>query len=150
MPTIPPASCTSRSETVAVIKVVLGKVSMDGHDRGVKVLARLLRDAGMEVIYLGKFLPHEALIEAVIQENAQVVGLSFLSGEHLPHTRRFATALKRRGLEDVLFLVGGVIPPRDVPELLDAGAGGVFVAGTPLETVVSFIRDRVSETEARA
>jgi methylmalonyl-CoA mutase C-terminal domain/subunit len=133
-----------------VIKIVLGKVSMDGHDRGVKVLARLLRDAGMEVVYLGKFLPHEALIEAVIQENAQVVGLSFLSGEHLPHARRFAAALRSRGLRDVLFLVGGVIPPRDVPALLAAGADGVFVAGTPLETVVSFIRERVSETEARA
>lgn len=135
---------------MAAIKIVLGKVSMDGHDRGVKVLARLLRDAGMEVVYLGKFLPHEALIEAVIQENAQVVGLSFLSGEHLPHTRRFAAALRSRGLGDVLFLVGGVIPPRDVPALREAGADGVFVAGTPLETVVRFIRERLSETEARA
>jgi methylmalonyl-CoA mutase C-terminal domain/subunit len=135
---------------VAAIKIVLGKVSMDGHDRGVKVLARLLRDAGMEVVYLGKFLPHEALIEAVIQENAQVVGLSFLSGEHLSHTRRFAAALRSRGLEDVLLLVGGVIPPQDVPRLLEAGVDGVFVAGTPLETVVSFIRGRVSETEAKA
>lgn len=132
------------------IKVVLGKVSMDGHDRGVKVLARLLRDAGMEVIYLGKFLPHEALIAAVIQEHARVVGLSFLSGEHLPHTRRFASALRRRGLEDVLFLVGGVIPPQDVPELLEAGADGVFVSGTPLETVVSFIRQRAGATETHA
>ena len=133
-----------------MIKVVLGKVSMDGHDRGVKVLARLLRDAGMEVIYLGKFLPHEAVIEAVIQENAQVVGLSFLSGEHLPHTRRFAAALRSRGLEDVLFLVGGVIPPRDIRELLDVGADAVFVAGTPVETMVGFIRERVGEREARA
>jgi methylmalonyl-CoA mutase C-terminal domain/subunit len=79
-----------------------------------------------------------------------VVGLSFLSGEHLPHTRRFAAALRSRGLEDVLFLVGGVIPPRDVPALLESGADGVFVAGTPLDTVVSFIRERVSGTEARA
>ncbi len=83
---------------MAAIKVVLGKVSMDGHDRGVRVLARLLRDAGMEVVYLGKFLPHEAVIEAAIQENAQVVGLSFLSGEHVPHTRRFAGGLARLGL----------------------------------------------------
>ena len=132
------------------IKIVLGKVSMDGHDRGVRVLARLLRDAGMEVIYLGKFLPHEALIEAVIQENAHAVGLSFLSGEHLPHTRRFAASLRRRGLGDVLFLVGGVIPPGDVPELLAAGAHGVFVSGTPVETVVSFIREHAGEREARA
>jgi methylmalonyl-CoA mutase C-terminal domain/subunit len=131
------------------IKVVLGKVSMDGHDRGVKVLARLLRDAGMEVVYLGKFLPHEAVIEAVIQEHAQVVGLSFLSGEHLPHTRRFAAALRAAGLDDdVLFLVGGVIPPQDVQALREAGAAGVFPAGTPVGQVVDFIRARAGQAEA--
>jgi methylmalonyl-CoA mutase C-terminal domain/subunit len=130
------------------IKVVLGKVSMDGHDRGVKVLARLLRDAGMEVVYLGKFLPHAAVIEAVIQEHAQVVGLSFLSGEHLPHTRRFATALRSAGLDDVLFLVGGVIPPQDVPALREAGADGVFLSGAPLSDVVDFIRAHAAATEA--
>ena len=128
---------------MAAIKVVLGKVSMDGHDRGVRVLARLLRDAGMEVVYLGKFLPHEAVIEAAIQESAQVVGLSFLSGEHVPHTRRFAGELRSRGLTDVLFLVGGVIPRQDIPQLLEAGADGVFVAGAPVEQLVSFIRERV-------
>jgi len=131
-----------------VIKIVLGKVSMDGHDRGVRVLARLLRDAGMEVVYLGKFLPHDAVLEAVAQENAQVVGLSFLSGEHLPHTRRFADALRARGLADVLFLVGGVIPPQDVPALLEAGADGVFVSGTPLDAVLRFIRERIGRKEA--
>jgi methylmalonyl-CoA mutase C-terminal domain/subunit len=135
---------------MAPIKVVLGKVSMDGHDRGVKVLARLLRDSGMEVVYLGKFLPHEALIAAVIQENAQVVGLSFLSGEHLSHTRRFAAALRAQVPDEVLFLVGGVIPRQDIPSLLASGADGVFLAGTPLETMVSFIRERVGEQEARA
>jgi methylmalonyl-CoA mutase C-terminal domain/subunit len=129
---------------VAAIKVLLGKVSMDGHDRGVRVLARLLRDAGMEVVYLGKFLAHEALIEAAVQENAQVVGLSFLSGEHVAHTRRFARALRSRGLTDVLFLVGGVIPRQDIPELMAAGADAVFVAGTPVAQVVDFIRDRVA------
>jgi methylmalonyl-CoA mutase C-terminal domain/subunit len=133
-----------------VIKVVLAKVSMDGHDRGVKVLARLLRDAGMEVVYLGKFLPHETVIEAAIQEDAQVVGLSFLSGEHLPHTRRFGTALRARGLDGLLFLVGGVIPRQDVPALLAAGAHGVFVGGTPLEEIVGFIRARVGGPAARA
>lgn len=133
-----------------MIKVVLGKVSMDGHDRGVRVLARLLRDAGMEVVYLGKFLAHEEIVEAVIQEHAQVVGLSFLSGEHLPHTRRFASALSGRGLDDVLLLVGGVIPRQDVPHLLDAGADGVFVAGTPVEEVVRFIRERAGTKDARA
>lgn len=133
-----------------MIKVVLGKVSMDGHDRGVKVLARLLRDAGMEVVYLGKFLSHDALLEAVEQEHARVVGLSFLSGEHLPHTRRFAAALRARGLEDVLFLVGGVIPPQDIPALREAGADGVFVSGTPLDTVVRFIRERAGHTDATA
>lgn len=148
MPTTRPARSAPSSEPVAAIKVVLGKVSMDGHDRGVRVLARLLRDAGMEVVYLGKFLPHEALIEAAIQENAQVVGLSFLSGEHVPHTRRFAAALRSRGLTDVLLLVGGVIPRQDVPHLLEGGADGVFVTGTPVEQVVGFIRDWVAAKEA--
>ncbi len=143
MPGIRPASFPPCSEPVAAIKVVLGKVSMDGHDRGVRVLARLLRDAGMEVVYLGKFLSHEAVIEAAIQENAQVVGLSFLSGEHVPHTRRFAASLRSRGLADVLFLVGGVIPRQDIPQLLEAGADGVFVTGSPVEQVVGFIRERV-------
>ena len=128
---------------MAAIKVVLGKVSMDGHDRGVRVLARLLRDAGMEVVYLGKFLPHEAVIEAAIQGNAPGAALSFLSGEHVPHTRRFAGALRSRGLTDVLFLVGGVIPRQDIPQLLEAGADGVFVTGSPVEQVVGFIRERV-------
>jgi methylmalonyl-CoA mutase, C-terminal domain len=130
------------------IKVVLGKVSMDGHDRGVKVLARLLRDAGMEIVYLGKFLRHEAVIAAVIQEHARVVGLSFLSGEHLAHTRRFAAALRAAGLDDVLFLVGGVIPPQDVPALREAGADGVFLSGAPLSDVVDFIRAHAGEAEA--
>lgn len=129
-------------------KVLLGKVSMDGHDRGVKVLARLLRDAGMEVVYLGKFLPHAAVIEAVIQEHAQVVGLSFLSGEHLSHTRRFAAALRAAELDDVLFLVGGVIPPQDVPALREAGADGVFLSGAPIGDVVEFIRARAARAGA--
>jgi methylmalonyl-CoA mutase C-terminal domain/subunit len=131
------------SEPAGPIKVVLGKVSMDGHDRGVRVLARLLRDSGMEVVYLGKFLSHEAVIAAALQEGAQVVGLSFLSGEHLTHTRRFAAALRQSGLGDVLLLVGGVIPRPDLAELLAAGADGVFVAGTPVAEVVAFIRSRV-------
>lgn len=132
----------------AGIKVVLGKVSMDGHDRGVRVLTRLFRDAGLEVVYLGKFLAHEAVVEAVIQENAQVVGLSFLSGEHLSHTRRFAAVLRGQRLDDVLFLVGGVIPRQDIPALMEAGADGVFLPGTPVETIVRFIRDRVGAKEA--
>src|SRR3972149_209764 len=140
MPGIRPASFPPSSEPVAAIKVVLGKVSMDGHDRGVRVLARLLRDAGMEVVYLGQFLPHEALMGAAIQENAQVVGLSFLSGEHLPHTRRFAAALRGAALDDVLFLVGGVIPPQDVAALREAGADGVFPSGMPVAEIVDFIR----------
>src|SRR3990170_1311863 len=103
---------------------------MDGHDRGVRVLARLLRDAGMEVVYLGKFLPHEAVIEAAIQENAQVVGLSFLSGEHVPHTRRFAGALRNRGLTDVLFLFGEeVVTYRGYDERTDWLAGGLARLG---------------------
>lgn len=150
MSTIPPGSYAPSSDGASRIKVVLAKVSMDGHDRGVKVLARLLRDAGMEVVYLGKFLPHEVVIEAAVQEHAQVVGLSFLSGEHLAHTRRFAAALRQRGLRDVLLLVGGVIPRQDIPRLREAGADGVFEAGTSLEAMVTFIQERVPQREMRA
>jgi len=148
MSTILPGSSAPSSDTRSRIKVVLAKVSMDGHDRGVKVLARLLRDQGMEVVYLGKFLRHEVVLEAVLQEHAQVVGLSFLSGEHLVHTRNFAAALRERGLKDVLFLVGGVIPRPDIPRLREAGADGVFETGTPLEAVVTFIRERLRERQA--
>ncbi|MFQ5830529.1 MAG: cobalamin B12-binding domain-containing protein [Candidatus Methylomirabilia bacterium] len=147
MSTIPPGSSGRSSDSAAKIKVALAKVSMDGHDRGVKVLARFLRDAGMEVVYLGKFLPHEVVIEAAIQEHVQVVGLSFLSGEHLAHTRRFAAALRNHGLRDVLLLVGGVIPRQDIPQLLEGGADGVFVAGTPVDDLVRFIRARVRKNE---
>lgn len=150
MSTILPDSSSPSSEAASPLKVVLAKVSMDGHDRGVRVLARLLRDAGMEVVYLGKFLPHEVVIEAAIQEHAQVVGLSFLSGEHLAHTRRFAAALWDRGLTDVLLLVGGVIPRQDILPLREAGADGVFVAGTPLNAIVTFIRERVRAREVEA
>ncbi|MFQ5898254.1 MAG: cobalamin B12-binding domain-containing protein [Candidatus Methylomirabilia bacterium] len=148
MSTIPPGSSGRSSDSTPRIKVVLAKVSMDGHDRGVKVLARLLRDAGMEVVYLGKFLSHEVVVEAAIQEHARVVGLSFLSGEHLAHTRRLAARLREQGLRNVLLLVGGVIPRQDVPQLLEAGADGVFVTGTSVDAVVSFIRERVGEKEA--
>lgn len=150
MRTILPGSARQSPDSVSRIKVLLAKVSMDGHDRGVKVLARLLRDAGMEVIYLGKFLPHEAVVEAVAQEHPHVVGLSFLSGEHLAHIERFAAALRSRGLQNVLLLVGGVIPRQDIRRLLEAGADGVFVAGTPVEAIVAFIRERVREAVAGA
>ena len=92
------------------IKVVIGKVSLDGHDRGVKVVARFLRDAGMEVIYLGPFNTPEKIVNAAIQEDADVIGLSFLSGEHLTYTPIVAELLKEKKMDDVLFIVGGIFP----------------------------------------
>ena len=125
------------------IKVVIGKVSLDGHDRGVKVVARFLRDAGMEVIYLGPFNTPEKIVNAAIQEDADVIGLSILSGEHLTLLPEVMKLVKERGLNDVLVVVGGIIPRKHIPELKEAGVSEVFETGTPIETIIQYIQDSV-------
>lgn len=127
------------------IKVVLAKTSLDGHDRGVKVLAHLLRDSGMEVVYLGMHQKPEAVARACAEEDAGVLGLSFLSGEHLTHTPDMIEALKTQGLfGDIVFLVGGALPAQDVPVLKEMGVDEVFVSGTPASEIVAFIRAATS------
>lgn len=126
------------------IRVVVSKVGLDGHDRGAKVVAQGLQAAGMEVIYGGLRRTPEELCEMVLQEDADVLGLSILSGAVVPLTRRVVTAMQARGLDDVLLVVGGITSPEIVEELGRMGVRGVFGPGTPMDTVVSFIRDHVS------
>lgn len=121
------------------IRVLVSKPGLDGHDRGAKVVARGLRDAGMEVIYTGIHQTPEDIVEAAVQEDVDVVGLSILSGAHMTLFPRVAELLRARGLKDVLVIGGGIIPPEDVPKLKKAGVAEVFGPGTPLRTVVEFI-----------
>ena len=127
-----------------VIRVVLAKIGLDGHDRGIQVVARALRDAGMEVIYTGIFQSPEGIVTTVLQEDAQVLGLSSLSGAHMEYTVEIVRLLKENELHDVVFLVGGTIPDEDAEQLKARGVSAVFGPGTRTGEVVEFIRERVS------
>ena len=122
------------------VRVLVAKPGLDGHDRGAKLVARALRDAGFEVIYTGIRQRPEAIASVAVQEDVQVVGLSILSGAHVALTRKTADALRAAGAEDVLLVVGGTIPQRDVAKLTEAGAAAVYPTGTPLETLIDSIR----------
>src|SRR5207302_4581619 len=124
------------------IRVLIAKPGLDGHDRGAKVVARALRDAGMEVIYTGIRQTPEMIAEAALQEDVDVVGLSILSGAHLALVPRVVEALRERGVDDALIVVGGIIPPEDVPRLEGQGVSGVFGPGTPMDQIVEFVRAR--------
>lgn len=123
------------------IKVVVAKPGLDGHDRGAKVVARALRDAGMEVVYTGIFQTPASILRAVIQEDARVLGLSSLSGAHLEYAQELGELLKENGLDDVLFIVGGTIPEEDAEELKRFGVAQVFGPGTSTGAIVDYIRD---------
>ena len=125
------------------LRVVIAKPGLDGHDRGAKVIARALRDAGMEVIYTGLRQTPEQIVAAALQEDADVIGLSILSGAHNHIAPRLMSLLRERGLEDVLVLIGGIIPDVDVPKLHALGVKGVFLPGTPMHTIVDFINANV-------
>ena len=125
------------------IRVVIAKPGLDGHDRGAKVIARALRDAGMEVIYTGLRQTPEQIVEVVLQEDADVIGLSILSGAHNHICPRLVSLLREKGLEDVLVVVGDIIPDADVQRLGELGIGGVFQPGTPMQKISSFIESRV-------
>jgi methylmalonyl-CoA mutase C-terminal domain/subunit len=129
--------------SVAPIRVVIAKPGLDGHDRGAKVIARALRDAGMEVIYTGLRQTPEQIVAAALQEDADVVGLSILSGAHMHICPRVVELLKENGLDDVLVVVGGIIPDVDVPRLQALGIRGIFVPGTPMQQIADFIRENV-------
>jgi methylmalonyl-CoA mutase, C-terminal domain len=126
------------------IRVVVAKPGLDGHDKGAKIVARLLRDAGMEVIYTGLHRSVEDIVNIAMQEDADVIGLSILSGAHVPLTRRLVARLDQEQMRgDVLVLVGGVIPGEDVQTLRDIGVDGVFPVASPFEDIVSFIQEKV-------
>jgi methylmalonyl-CoA mutase, C-terminal domain len=125
------------------IRVVIAKPGLDGHDRGAKVIARALRDAGMEVIYTGLRQTPEQIVSAALQEDADAIGLSILSGAHMHICPRVMELLKEKGLEDVLMMVGGIIPDIDIPKLRAAGVKGIFLPGTPMQEIVAFITANV-------
>jgi len=122
------------------VRVLVAKPGLDGHDRGAKLVARTLRDAGFEVIYTGIRQRPESIASVAVQEDVQVVGLSILSGAHVALTKKTADALRAAGADDVLIVVGGTIPQRDVPKLEAAGAAAVYPTGTPLEDLVESMR----------
>jgi methylmalonyl-CoA mutase cobalamin-binding domain/chain len=124
------------------LRIVLAKVGLDGHDRGIKVVARALRDAGMHVIYAGLWQTPEAVVRTVADEDADFVGLSLLSGAHMTLVPRVLELLRQAGLEKVGVLVGGIIPESDIPELLKMGVAKVFGPGTSLEDIVAFLRQQ--------
>jgi methylmalonyl-CoA mutase C-terminal domain/subunit len=121
------------------LRVVIAKPGLDGHDRGAKVIARALRDAGMEVIYTGLRQTPEQVASAALQEDADVIGLSILSGAHNHIAPRLMQLLKDKGLDDVLVVIGGIIPDVDIPKLKEIGIKGVFLPGTPMQEIIDFI-----------
>jgi methylmalonyl-CoA mutase, C-terminal domain len=125
------------------IRVVVAKPGLDGHDRGAKVIARALRDAGMEVIYTGLRQTPEQIVTTALQEDADVIGLSILSGAHLHICDRLTTLLAANGLSDVLVVLGGIIPNADMPRLREMGVRGIFPPGAAMPEVVEFIRGQV-------
>lgn len=125
------------------IRVVIAKPGLDGHDRGAKVIARALRDAGMEVIYTGLRQTPEQIVGAALQEDADVIGLSILSGAHMHICPRVMELLKEKGLEDVLVVIGGIIPDVDIPKLQEMGIKGIFLPGSPMQEIIDYINANV-------
>jgi len=128
------------TDTVRKIRIVVAKPGLDGHDRGAKIIARALRDAGMEVIYTGLHQTPEQIAETAIQEDADAVGLSILSGAHMTLLPRICKLLRDEGLDDVLITAGGIIPDDDIPALKEAGIAEVFGPGTTIREVADYLR----------
>ncbi|MEW6545353.1 MAG: cobalamin B12-binding domain-containing protein [Bacillota bacterium] len=131
------------------VRVLIAKPGLDSHDRGAKVVARALRDAGMEVIYTGLHQTPEQIAETAVQEDVDVVGLSILSGAHNTLVPRVVELLREKGREDVLVLVGGIIPEEDVPFLQEHGVAAVFGPGTSTEAIARFVKERLQGQECR-
>jgi len=125
------------------IRVVVAKVGLDGHDRGAKIIARALRDAGMEVIYTGLHQTPEQVVEAAIQEDADAIGISILSGAHMTLVPKVLDLLEENEAEDILVFVGGTIPREDIPKLKELGVGEIFTPGTPTKRAVEYVREAV-------
>ena len=130
--------------TARDVRVLVAKPGLDGHDRGAKVIARGLRDAGFQVIYTGLHRTPEQIAETALQEDVHVVGLSILSGAHARLLSEVVSSLNERGLGDVLVIGGGIIPESDIPELLEAGIAAIFPPGTPIASIVNFIQEHAA------
>jgi methylmalonyl-CoA mutase, C-terminal domain len=127
------------------IRVVVAKPGLDGHDRGAKVVARALRDAGMEVIYTGLHQTPEQIVSAAVQEDAQAIGLSIHSGAHMTLFPRVVELLEEEGAEDIVVFGGGIVPKEDIPELEEQGIAAIFTPGTPMQEIVDWVRENVPE-----
>jgi methylmalonyl-CoA mutase C-terminal domain/subunit len=125
------------------IRILVAKPGLDGHDRGAKVVAQALRDAGMEVIYTGLHQTVDQIVNTALQEGVDVIGLSIMSGAHLPICEKLAKKMKEKKTEDILLVVGGVIPRRDIPFLQKMGIEGIFPGGTPFDESVRWIKENV-------
>ncbi len=130
------------------IKVVIAKAGLDGHERGAHAVAAMLRDAGMEVVYLGMFQAPAEIVSVAIDEDADVIGLSSLNGAHLSFSRKVVAEMQTAGLRDVLLVLGGIVPVEDIPRLRDVGVDAVFPAGTLMEEIVEFITSNVRPERA--
>lgn len=130
----------SEKRKTSPIRILIAKPGLDGHDRGAKVVAHALRDAGMEVVYTGLHQSIEGIVQAALQEAVDVIGLSIMSGAHLPICKKLMKLLSEKGLQDKQVVVGGVIPKRDIPALQALGVAGVFPGGTPFSVPIEFIR----------
>jgi len=124
-------------------RILIGKVGLDGHDNGIRIVSKWLADAGFEVIYLGLYNTPDAIVQAVIQENADLVGCSFLGGEHLFYCQKLLQLLRQNGLEDKKLIVGGVIPPDDVKVLKAMGISAIFTSGTMRNTIIQKVNEIV-------
>jgi methylmalonyl-CoA mutase C-terminal domain/subunit len=133
------------SAAVRRLRVVVAKPGLDGHDRGAKIIARALRDAGMEVIYTGLHQTPDQIVETVIQEDAEAIGLSILSGAHMTLVPRILTLLRAQGADDVIVTVGGTIPGHDVSELMRLGVAAVFTPGATLRDIIDFLQAAMGE-----
>ena len=138
-------SATSERPAATRLRVVVAKPGLDGHDRGAKIIARALRDAGMEVIYTGLHQTPDQIVATVIQEDADAVGLSILSGAHMTLVPRVVELLREEGADEVVVTVGGTIPADDIPELKRLGVAEVFTPGAPTQRIVDFIEGAVAE-----
>ena len=128
-----------------ILRVVVTKPGMDGHDRGAKIIARAFKDAGMEVIYTGIFQTPEQIVNTVLQEDADVLGISILSGTHLHYAEEITRLMNEQGIDDVLIVMGGIIPKADIPRLQELGVARVFGQGTHTQDVVAFMREWAAE-----
>lgn len=127
------------------LRVVVAKPGLDGHDRGAKIIARAFRDAGMEVIYTGIFQTTEMITRTVVEEDADVLGLSILSGAHLHFAEEICTSLRENAAKDVLVLMGGILPPDDIPKVKESGVAEVFTPGTPTTKIIDYVREWQSQ-----